>query len=109
MMARLSVLHWELLRLTANDELCRRFISLPGVGPVTARAFKTAIDDRATSALTSVSRCDNINLERPTSGASSYPGCVHKDGVVHRSACNADPIVPMEIDQSLGRAERYFT
>ena len=47
MMARLSVLHRELLRVTANDELCRRFMTIPGVGPVTALAFKTAIDDPA--------------------------------------------------------------
>jgi transposase len=32
MMARLSVLHKELLRVTANDELCRRFMTIPGVG-----------------------------------------------------------------------------
>ncbi len=47
MMARLSVLHRELLRVTANDELCRRFMTIPGVGPVTALAFMTAIDDPA--------------------------------------------------------------
>ena len=45
MMARLSVLHKELLRVTANDELCRRFMTIPGVGPVTALAFKATIDD----------------------------------------------------------------
>ena len=45
MIARLSILHRELLRVTANDELCRRFMTIPGVGPVTALAFKTAIDD----------------------------------------------------------------
>ena len=45
MMARQSMLHRELLRITANDELCRRFMTIPGVGPVTALAFKTAIDD----------------------------------------------------------------
>jgi len=47
MMERLSVLHREVLRVTANDELCRRFMTIPGVGPVTALAFKTAIDDPA--------------------------------------------------------------
>lgn len=45
MMTRLSALHRELLRVTANDELCRRFMTIPGVGPVTALAFKTAVDD----------------------------------------------------------------
>ena len=41
------MLHRELLRVTANDELCRRFMTIPGVGPVTALAFKTTIDDPA--------------------------------------------------------------
>ncbi|MBM2716240.1 transposase [Mesorhizobium caraganae] len=29
----------------ANYKPCRRFMTIPGVGPVTALAFKTAIDD----------------------------------------------------------------
>jgi len=47
MLRQLAELHRELLRVTANDELCRRFMTIPGVGPVTALAFKTAIDDPA--------------------------------------------------------------
>ncbi|UWQ49922.1 IS110 family transposase [Leisingera caerulea] len=45
MQAQLAELHRALLRLTANDELCRRFMTIPGVGPVTALAFKATIDD----------------------------------------------------------------
>lgn len=47
MMAQLSTPHRELLRVTANDELSRRSMTIPGVGPVTALAFKTTIDDPA--------------------------------------------------------------
>lgn len=43
-MKQLAALHGELLRVTKNDELCVRFMGIPGVGPVTALAFKTAID-----------------------------------------------------------------
>ena len=43
----LADLHRALLRLTENDELCRRFMTIPGVGPVTALAFKATIDDPA--------------------------------------------------------------
>ena len=42
---RLADLHRALLRLTSNDELGRRFMTIPGVGPVTALAFKSTIDD----------------------------------------------------------------
>lgn len=44
-MKQLSALHGELLRVTKNDELCVRFMGIPGVGPVTALAFKTAVDE----------------------------------------------------------------
>lgn len=47
MIRQITELHRELLRVTANDELCRRFMTIPGVGPVTALAFKTTIDDPA--------------------------------------------------------------
>jgi transposase len=47
MQRQLANLHRDLLRLTANDEVCRRFMTIPGVGPVTALAFKTTIDDPA--------------------------------------------------------------
>jgi transposase len=34
------------VRLFAGNELCRRFMAIPGVGPVAALSFMTAIDDR---------------------------------------------------------------
>lgn len=38
-------LHRLVLQIVARDELCRRFLEIPGVGPVTALTFATAIDD----------------------------------------------------------------
>jgi transposase len=38
-------LHGLVVRIVAADELCRRFMRIPGVGPVTALCFRTAIDD----------------------------------------------------------------
>lgn len=38
-------LHKLVLHIVARDELCRRFLDIPGVGPVTALTFVTAIDD----------------------------------------------------------------
>ncbi|WP_254514821.1 IS110 family transposase [Novosphingobium sp. G106] len=38
-------LHKLVLQIVARDELCRRFLVIPGVGPVTALTFATAIDD----------------------------------------------------------------
>lgn len=38
-------LHKVVVALVARDEVCRRFMRIPGVGPISALAFKTAIDD----------------------------------------------------------------
>lgn len=38
-------LHKLVIRIVASDELCRRFMAIPGVGPVTALTFASAIDD----------------------------------------------------------------
>ncbi len=35
-----------MVRFFAGNELCRRFMAIPGVGPVAALSFMTAIDDR---------------------------------------------------------------
>jgi transposase len=38
-------LHRLVLQLVARDHLCRRYLEIPGVGPVAALTFATAIDD----------------------------------------------------------------
>ncbi|MGB8525753.1 MAG: IS110 family transposase [Rhodoplanes sp.] len=38
-------LHKVVVAIVCRDELCRRFMRIPGVGPISALAFKTAIDD----------------------------------------------------------------
>jgi transposase len=38
-------LHEMLLGVVKEDKLCRRFMTVPGVGPITALSFKVAIDD----------------------------------------------------------------
>ncbi|MBX3671319.1 MAG: IS110 family transposase [Rhodocyclaceae bacterium] len=40
-----AVLHRRVLATARNDEVCRRLMTAPGVGPVVALAFKSAIDD----------------------------------------------------------------
>jgi transposase len=38
-------LHKVVVEIVRQDELCRRFMRIPGVGPISALAFKTSIDD----------------------------------------------------------------
>ena len=38
-------LHQIVIAIVRRDELCRRFMRIPGVGPISALAFKKAVDD----------------------------------------------------------------
>lgn len=40
-----ATLHRELLRLVREDETCRRLMTVPGVGPIVAITFTSAVDD----------------------------------------------------------------
>jgi transposase len=44
LLAEYVVLQRTLLRVVKGDQVCRRLMTIPGVGPVTALAFKTTID-----------------------------------------------------------------
>jgi transposase len=43
--AAYSKLHKEMLSIVRKDEVCRRLMTTPGVGPLVAITFKTAVDD----------------------------------------------------------------
>jgi transposase len=45
LMRRLDVLQRVLLSVVRADQVCRRLMTVPGVGPVTALAFRTAVED----------------------------------------------------------------
>lgn len=42
---RLAELHRQVLAAAKSDPVCRRLMSVPGVGPVTALAYRTAVED----------------------------------------------------------------
>jgi len=43
--AEYGKLHKEMLSIVRKDEVCRRLMTTPGVGPLVAITFKTAVDD----------------------------------------------------------------
>jgi transposase len=47
LLAEITRLHKLVLAIVFKDELCRRFMAIPGVGPITALLFKATIDDPA--------------------------------------------------------------
>ncbi|PZX14216.1 transposase IS116/IS110/IS902 family protein [Palleronia aestuarii] len=42
-----AILHRQLHRIVRRDEVCRRLMTIPGVGPLAAVTFRTTIDDPA--------------------------------------------------------------
>jgi len=40
-----NMLHKALLKIVRRDKVCRQFMSAPGVGPIVAITYKTAVDD----------------------------------------------------------------
>ena len=42
--SRLAVLHRRLLAIVRDDEVCRRLMTVPGVGPVVALTFRATVD-----------------------------------------------------------------
>jgi transposase len=47
LLAGVEALHRQLLAAVRADPACRRMMAVPGVGPVTAMAFRAAVDDPA--------------------------------------------------------------
>ena len=45
--AEIATLHRRLLGIVREDAVCQRLMTCPGVGPVVAATYKTAIDDSA--------------------------------------------------------------
>jgi transposase len=41
---QIVILHRRLLAIVRDDEVCRRLITIPGVGPVVALTYRAAVD-----------------------------------------------------------------
>lgn len=86
-------LHKLVLQTVLHDPLCRRFMGVPGVGPVAALSFKVAIDDPHRFARSrTVGAYLGLTSKRHQSGTSiDYEGHISKQGDVDtRSAlCEA--------------------
>jgi transposase len=77
-------LHRVLLQVVRHDQICRRLMTVPGVGPVAALSFKVGIDDplRFTRSRT-VGAHFGLTRRRHQSGTSiDYEGRITKQGDV---------------------------
>ena len=78
---QLGILHRRLLVVVRDDEVCRRLMTVPGVGPVVALTFRATIDvparfrnSRAVGAMLGLTPC------KYQSGESDYTGGISKCG-----------------------------
>ena len=68
-------------QIASRDEVCLRFMAIPGVGPITALTFKAAVDDpdRFSSSRT-VAAHFGLTPRRYQSGEMDNPGRISKAG-----------------------------
>jgi transposase len=78
---QLGVLHRHLLTIARDDEVCRRLMTIPGVGPVVALTYRATIDvparfrnSRAVGAIVGLTPCKYQSGESDRTGAISKCG-----------------------------------
>src|SRR6266536_1582936 len=78
---QLGVLHGQLLEIVRHDEVCRRLITTPGVGPVVALTFRATVDvpSRFTSSK-AVGAAFGLTPRRQQSGEIDRMGGISKCG-----------------------------
>ena len=86
-------LHRVLLQVVQHDPLCRRLMTVPGVGPVAALSFKVGVDDpRRFARSQTVGAHFGLTPKRHQSGTSiDYEGRISKQGdvAVREALCEA--------------------
>jgi transposase len=77
----INVLHRKVLATVKTDQVCRRLMTMPGVGALTALTFKTAIDDPARfTASKMVGAHFGLTPRKYQSGETDVTGAISKVG-----------------------------
>jgi len=78
---QIAVLHRRVLALVRDDEVCRRLMTVPGVGPVVALTYRATVDvparfrnSKAAGAVLGLTPCKHQSGERERTGAISKCG-----------------------------------
>lgn len=79
--AEVNTLHRQVLAIVRTDEVCRRLMTVPGVGALTALTFKTAVDDPARFTLSkAVGAHFGLTPKKYQSGETDITGSISKVG-----------------------------
>jgi len=101
----MSQLHRQVLALVRLDDVCRRFMTVPGVGPVVALTYKSAVDDpgRFRSSKT-VGAHFGLTPRRYQSGETDVTGGISRvgDGMVRTALYEAAQVM-------LSRSPKFST
>ena len=78
---QIAVLHRRLLTLVRDDEVCRRLMTIPGVGPVVALTYRATVDVPARFRKSkSVGAVFGLTCSRNQSGERDLPGVISRCG-----------------------------
>ena len=111
---RLDELHRMVLAAVKADPVCRLLMTVPGVGPVTALAFRTAVEDPTRFAKSPlVGAHFGLTPRKYASGETDRNGGITKcgDRMVRSLLCEAANVLltrvqPLELAEALGRRGR---
>ena len=80
-MSQLALLQRAVLAVARHDQVCRRLMTVPGVGAVTALAFKTAVDEPARfQSSAALGAYFGLTPSKYASGETDYTGHITKCG-----------------------------
>jgi transposase len=102
--AEFNTLHLLLLRTARKDPVCRRLMTVPGVGPVSSMTFKTGVDDPARfSRSRNVGAHFGLTPRRYSSGEIDRSGAIPKvgDAMVRESLYEAAHIMLTRVHADL--------
>src|SRR5689334_17139486 len=78
---QMAVLHRRLLTMVRDDEVCRRLMTVPGVGPVVALTYRATVDVPARFRKSkSVGAVFGLTCSRDQSGERDHPGAISRCG-----------------------------
>lgn len=91
--AEYTRMHALVVQITVHDAVCKRFMSIPSVGPVTALAFKTAVDAPHRFARSrNVGAHFGLTPKREQSGTSiDFDGHISRQGTRRCARCSTKP------------------
>ena len=110
---QIAILHRRLLTIVRDDEVCRRLMTTPGVGPVVALTYRATVDVPARFRKSkSVGAVFGLTCSRDQSGERDRPGAISRCGdemmraMLYEAAQSMLRFEEMVLAQGLGDADR---